>query len=347
MTKLVLSTGNVMSSGPSVIRKSGSGNRSNLELLNSLRDNISEAKRDYASSSPSRAPTTKSNSAAVANGNSCSTSSQNSHGNGNGNGITQHNGTSTPPTPVELWTSQEDKVLYIPKINWQAAGLRDDTNQYEITVKLFLLPGTSLSDRGQYIAEALALVAKELGTPTIDLLVASFPGISFEGTCEWEADKKNAHQGNLDDELATWTILEDLHNRGIAKRLGVAEFGSEKLSAFIERARVAPAVDQINLQDCCNVPPPLKRLAEEHGIELNVHRDCTDILPRGTLRELLGPGARGANVLADEDGDEAQGCSGLRGDLVPQWVVRYMAFVRDRGVIENKGYFAGAELVEA
>ncbi|GAB0138145.1 hypothetical protein EsDP_00006389 [Epichloe bromicola] len=325
MTKLVLSTGNVMSSGPSVIRKSGSGNRSNLELLNSLRDNFSEARRDYAAASNA-----KTDGGAV-NGNGCL----------NGNGI--HGGTCTPPpTPVEVWTERDGEVLYIPRINWQAAGLRDDANQYEITVKLFLLPGTSVAERGEYVREALALVGKELGTQTIDLLVASFPGISFEGTCEWEADKKNAHQGNLDEELATWKTFEDLHNHGVAKRLGVAEFGSEKLSAFIKRAGVPPVVDQINLQDCCNVPPPLKKLAGEHGIELNVHRDCTDILPRGTLRELLGSGIRGANVLADEE----SGGVGLQGNIVPQWVVRYMAFVRDRGVIENKGYFAGAELVQ-
>ncbi|KAG6009033.1 hypothetical protein E4U21_003364 [Claviceps maximensis] len=338
MTKLVLSTGNVMSSGPSVIRRSGGGNRSNLELLNSLRDNFSEAKRDYAAASHGTAVTTNS---VIANGDDPASSR---NGNGHGHGI-HRNGTSTPPTPIELWTAREGKVVYVPRINWQAAGLRDDANQYEITVKLFLLPGTSVADRAQHIGEALALVAKELGTPTIDLLVASFPGISFEGTCEWEADKTNAHQGDLDDELATWAILERLHEDGIAKRLGVAEFGSEKLSAFIKRARVAPVVDQINLHDCCNVPPPLKRLAESHGIELNVHRDCIDILPHGTLRELLGPGARGANILA---GDETGGGrpSGLQGDIVPQWVVRYMAFVRDRGVIENKGYFAGAELVE-
>ncbi|KAG6015543.1 hypothetical protein E4U43_005126 [Claviceps pusilla] len=347
MTKLVLSTGNVMSSGPSVIRKSGSGSRSNLELLNSLRDNFSEAKRDYAAASRARTTTN----GVVVNGDDDSTTSRdgddngNSHGNshGHGHGI-HHNGTSTPPTPVELWTAREGKVVYVPRINWQGAGLRDDANQYEITVKLFLLPGTSVAERGQHVSEALALVARELGTPTIDLLVASFPGISFEGTCEWEADKKNAHQGNLDEELATWAIFERLHQDGIAKKLGVAEFGSEKLGAFIERARVAPVVDQINLHDCCNVPPPLKRLAEARGIELNVHRDCTDILPHGTLRELLGPGTCGANVLADEE--TGGGASGLQGNLAPQWVVRYMAFVRDRGVIENKGYFAGAELVE-
>ncbi|KHN94292.1 glutamate-cysteine ligase regulatory subunit [Metarhizium album ARSEF 1941] len=321
-----------MASGPSIIRKSGSSNKCSLELVNSLRDSFSEAKREHAV-------------AAQANGHSVAHGIANGHSNGNnvGNGNGIRSGTSTPPTPAEAWTETDGKVLYIPRINWQAAGLRDERNQYEITVKIFLLPATSVEQRVQYIGEALALVSKELGVQTIDLLVASFPGISFEGTCEWEADKRNASQGNLDEELATWRIFEELHNQGLAKRLGVAEFGSDKLSAFVKRASVPPAVDQINLHDCCNVPPPLKQLAEAHGIELNVHRDCTDILPPGTLRELLGSGPRGANVLADAD----NGGVGLQGDIVPQWAVRYMAFVRDRGVIEKKGYFAGAELVGA
>ena len=47
-------------------------------------------------------------------------------------------------------------------------------------------------------------------------------------------------------------------------------------------------------------------------------------------------------VLADDESDG----KGLQGNLTPLWVVKYTAFVKDRGVIENKGYFAGAELHE-
>ncbi|KAF4124252.1 glutamate--cysteine ligase regulatory subunit [Geosmithia morbida] len=307
MTKLVLSTGNVMSAGPAFIRKRGSGSRSNHELLHSLRDNFAAAQIDYAP------PAT--------------------NGNGDGNGTA---------TPVTAWTEQTGDSLFIPRVDWRGAGLRDEAGQYEITVKLFLLPGTDASQRETLIGEALDLVRRELGISTIDLLVVSFPGMSFEGDCEWEADERNAQQGNLDDEVATWRILEGLHARGLVRRLGVSEFGSQKLTDFIARTDVRPAVDQVNLTNCCNVPPPLKKLAEDKGIELNVHSDCTDILPRGTLRELLGPtSAGGAGVLADQADASSPG---LHGDVVPRWVVRYLAFVRDRGVIENKGYFAGAEL---
>ncbi|KAK5987485.1 Putative glutamate--cysteine ligase regulatory subunit-like protein [Cladobotryum mycophilum] len=306
MTKLILSTGNVMSAGPSIIRRGNT--RSNLELVNSLRDSFAAARQDYALNTPST------------------------------------NGFTTPPTPsqapVEAWTEQDSNTLYIPRINWQAAGLRDEPSEYEITVKLFLLPNTPVQEREQYVRDALALVSKELGIQTVDLLIVSFPGMSFEGNCEKEVERHNAQQGNLDEEVATWRIFEDLHKKGLAKQLGIAEFGSEKLRAFLERTSIHPTVDQINLRDCCNVPQPLKKLAEEKGIELNVHTDCTDILPHGTLRDLLGYGPQGAGVLADA----ANNGVGLEGDVGPHWVARYTAFVRNRGVIENKGYFAGAEL---
>jgi glutamate--cysteine ligase regulatory subunit len=301
---------NVMLAGPSIIRKPGNS-RSNLELVNSLRDNIAEAQRDYAIDAQET------------------------------NGFTNGDTPKGKHTAVDLWTEQEGDALYVPRINWNAAGLQEEPSQYEITVKFFVLPGMSVAAREQHVKEALDLVRRELGIQTIDLLIVSFPGISFEGNCEWEADKTNAQQGNLEEELATWKVFEGLHKQGLVKRLAVAEFGSEKLGAFIKRASVRPVIDQINLRNCCDVPPPLKKLAEEEGVELHVHNDCIDILPHGTLRELLSHGPNGAGLLADPDNSGA----GLTGEIVPEWVVRYTAFVQDRGVIENKGYFAGAELV--
>ncbi|KAI1133251.1 glutamate-cysteine ligase modifier subunit [Nemania abortiva] len=318
MTRIVLSTGNIVTAGPSIIRKPGT-TRSNLELTNSLRSNFQAAQQDYAASPVS------------SNGNE-----PHAHRNGH-----QVNGNGRPA--IDAWTATEDSVLYVPRIDWTAAGLQEDRAQYEITLKLFFLPTAPAEKRREYIDEALRLVMKELRIEHIDLLIVSFPGMSFEGDCEWQADKINATMGNDDEEVLTWSALEDLHDQGKVSRLGIAEFGSEKLQRFIDRVRVRPAVDQINIKDCCNVPPPLTKLAKSEGIELLTHGDCTDILPSGTLRELLGHGAQGAGVLADDENTQ----NGLQGDLIPEWVVKYTAFVNYRGVIENKGYFAGAELVKA
>lgn len=207
---------------------------------------------------------------------------------------------------------------------------------------MFYLHGAHVKDRARHTKDAIYLVLKELGVDSIDLLIVSFPGMSFDGDCEWEADKKNSAQGNDEEEIATWPVIEELYNQGIVKRLGLSEFGSEKLSRLLSKVKVRPQVDQVNIKDCCNVPPPLLKLAKLEKIELLTHSDCTDILPTGTLRELLGQGIRGAGVLSESK----RGINGMRGDLNPEWVVKYTAVVRDRGVIENKGYFAVAELNE-
>ncbi|KXJ90971.1 hypothetical protein Micbo1qcDRAFT_205004 [Microdochium bolleyi] len=338
MTRIVLSTGNIISGGPAIIRKPGIS-RSNLELVNSLRVSFSSAQQDYGA------------------GLQCVQEPVNGT---NGTSHAEVNGSRTPTSTADAWTAQEDDgTLYIPRIDWSTAGLQEDRAQYEITVKMFFLPTAPVAQRSAYIAQALDLVGKELGAGpedlTVDLLIVSFPGISFEGDCEWEADKKNARMGNDADELATWEVLEGLHAQGRIGRLGLAEFGSEKLQRFLGKVQTRPAVDQINVKNCCSVPPPLVQFAKKENIELLTHSDSTDILPSGTLRELLGPREKGgADILAASGGDDSaqqkqeQEQGGLlKGDLLPEWVVKYTAFVKDRGVIENKGYFAGAELADA
>jgi glutamate--cysteine ligase regulatory subunit len=304
-----------VTAGPSIIRKPG-GDRSNLELTNSLRANFLAAQQDY---SP---PLSAANGA-----------------NGNGAGP-EHGRDASYRPPVSVWTSSVGSDIYIPRIDWSLSGLAEERSQYDITVKLFYLPGADVKERAGYTRDAVSLVLKELGVQYIDLLILSFPGMSFEGGCEFEADRKNSEQGNDDEEIESWPVVEELHQQGIAKKLGISEFGSEKLARFLTRVKVRPEVDQINVKDCCNVPPPLIKLAKAENIELLTHFDCTNILPSGTLRELLGQGPHGAGVLAESPDSR----DGLRGDLIPQWVIKYTAVVRDRGVIENKGYFAAAEL---
>ncbi|OAA68156.1 glutamate-cysteine ligase modifier subunit [Niveomyces insectorum RCEF 264] len=428
MLKLILSTGNIVSGGPSIVRKPGAY-RSNFELTNSLRSNFLAAQaesndesRDSASTSvegsqqgrttppangrATATATATATTAAIAKTSSSTTTttttatttpsvSPTRAGNGHANGGADHKKRRRRQPPLAAWTYREGSVLYVPRIDWplnagadvetrssssgssSSGGLQEEETQYDITVKLFFLPQASVADRAQYAEEALALVFRELGVDRIDLLVLSFPGMSFEGDCEWEADKINALQGNDDEEVATWAATaETFAKQGRVRRLGVAEFGSEKLARFLDRVAVPPAVDQINVRNCCNVPPPLVALAKDKGIELLVHTDCTDILPPGTLRELLGPGPRGAGVLADgnsskrpvgaKDGNNGTGMhevgntsrgspsttestdaappDALSGDITPQWVIKYTAVVRNRGVIENMGYFAGAGL---
>ncbi|KAK5113596.1 hypothetical protein LTR85_010825 [Meristemomyces frigidus] len=323
--KLVLSTSNILGAGSSIHRPTKS--KSNAELISSLRANF---EAHYA------AP----------------------------NGYT--NGDTKPAKPsYTTWTSRKGDVLEVPALDFSQSALQEERGQYDITLKLFYLPGASPSDRDKQTREALDLVLKELHMPSVDLLIVCFPGIYFdeEEDCPDKLSTRGpveAEPERLESQIATWRSLEALYDEGLVKKLGIAEFGHERLAAFLGGARVKPSVDQINLRDCCSVPKDLLGLAKRESVELLVHNDCSNVLPRGTVRDLLGSGEQGAGVLAEttKAGDKRKSLHGeevkngvsdaaaLKGEVQPQWVVKYTAVVKNRGVVENKGYFAVAELTD-
>jgi len=300
-----------MNGGPSVIRRLAN-EKSNIELLNSLRSNFVAAQHIE----PSHA-------------NSCS-----------------HETHSLPQklsySDYTTGTSKDGDTLYVPAMDLSLPGLAEERCQYDITVKLFYLPGIPASRRCEHTSEAIALVLKQLGVESIDLLIVSFPGVSFDADDDGEEGLSDGDtERELENMVQTWRTLESLHDNGVIAQLGLAEFGSERLAKFLPHTKVRPSVDQINVRDCCVVPKSLILYAKEEKIELLTHNDCTDILPTGMTRDLLSRGEKGAGILAaSADSDDG----GLKGDIEPQWVVKYTAVVKDRGVIENKGYFALAEV---
>jgi glutamate--cysteine ligase regulatory subunit len=265
----------------------------------------------------------------------------------------------------QSWTTLSSNDLYIPTLI--PTPLLEDRSAYDITVKLFYLPNVSSSSRCSHTRDALSFVLNTLAISKVDLLIVSFPGITFDADDESsEEDTPSAtppissssatssvieDTHDDDDVLRTWRTLESLHDAGLVSKLGLSEFGTQRLSRVLKNARIRPSVDQINVKDCCVVPKPLIVFARQEKIELLTHNDCTDILPPGTLRELLGPeksgqkNGGGAGVLAATTGGEENGGEkGLKGDVRPLWVIKYTAVVKNRGVVENKGYFACAEL---
>ncbi|KAH7380433.1 hypothetical protein DE146DRAFT_761164 [Phaeosphaeria sp. MPI-PUGE-AT-0046c] len=311
--KLILSTSNVMSGGPSVIRRPFF-EKSNTELTSSLRANFSAHQPVAAKDSNSQ-------------------------------------------SNYKSWTTHSDTALFVP--THTPSPLTEPRESYDITVKLFYLPNIPADRRCAQTREAIELVLKELGASCIDLLIVSFPGISFDADDEDSdfEDPPSAPQSasendggcmeaevppeDIETMITTWRSLEKLQEQGLVTRLGIAEFGVTRLSKFLEQTKTNPSVNQINVRDCCVVPKPLIIYAKQQKIELLTHNDCTNILPRGTLRQILGSEGGGSGVLAGKDNED-----GLKGDVEPQWVVKYTAVVKDRGVVENKGYFAVAELKE-
>lgn len=268
------------------------------------------------------------------------------------------NGSSPTSPSYKSWTTRTDSALYTP--THAPSPLSEPRESYDITVKLFYLPNIPTNRRCAQTREAVELVLKELGTSSIDLLIVSFPGLSFDADDEDsdfddppsapQSSSETTDGGCIDSEgppedietmITTWRTLEKLQSEGLVAKLGIAEFGVTRLGKFLEQTKNKPSVNQINVRDCCVVPKPLIIYAKQQQIELLTHNDCTNILPRGTLRQILGSGEDGSGVLAGEGNTD-----GLKGDVEPQWVVKYTAVVKDRGVVENKGYFAVAELRE-
>lgn len=320
-----------MGAGSSVRRSVGT--KSNAEFVSSLRSHLEDH------SSPEQ-----------------------TNGTSNGNGAT-----TSPKAHYKTWTKQssDGAQLEIPSLEFANPGLEEEREQYDITLKLFFLPSgsTDSASRKSQTREAVNVVLKELGVPSVDLLIVSFPGIYFDE--QEDCPDKISTRGPVESEpegidsiLESWKAVEALKEEGLVNKLGVAEFGAERLAMFLEGTTRRPTVDQINLRDCCSVPRDLLKLAKDKGVELLVHNDCSNILPRGTLRELLSTAPDGAGVLAPsaKAGDKrkslhgetqtngANGHAALEGEVQPQWVVKYTAVVKNRGIVENKGYFACAEL---
>jgi glutamate--cysteine ligase regulatory subunit len=300
-----------MTTGPSVLRFQTA--KSNVELINSLKSNFQAAQQSLPQEGQASVDTAS-------------------------------------------WTNREGDTLYIPATDFAHSGLLEERNQYDITVKLFYLPGIPASRRQAHARDAIDLVLKELHVESIDLLIVSFPGVSFDAEDEEpEADDDEGSRAgsetksgsditeqadDFESMVKTWHALESLAENGKIAQLGIAEFSTERLARFLQHTTIRPSVDQINVKDCCVVPKPLILYAKEQKIRLLTHNDCTNILPPGTTRDLLGSGTDSAGFLASTPG----AVDYLQGDIEPQWVVKYTAVVKDRGVIENKGYFALAEV---
>ena len=158
---------------------------------------------------------------------------------------------------------------------------------------------------------------RALGTDKIDLIIASFPDITFDAD---DTPDLPTNPDQIAEWTSTWPELEALHDAGTIARLGIAEFGAQKLQALLDNTRVKPEVDQINVRDCCVVPKPLIVFTKERGLDLLTHNDCTEVLPEENLRELMTE-------------------FGLPSDGVrPRWVVKYTAVLKNKRVVENKGY---------
>jgi glutamate--cysteine ligase regulatory subunit len=348
-----------MHAGPAILRRHRV-EESNVELLASLRTNIVASQEAVLEAGWTAAAAT------------------------NGASAPATNGAPPRPPLATWTTAREDGAIYLPSVDWSQSGVAEERSQYDITVKLFFLPHVSPARRCQHMKEAVELVLKELHVPSIDLLILAFPNVAFSvkdeadykpsrGGCDGNGNGNGSasasangsangsrpppppssrdEAGDVEDigtMVKTWWTAEKLHAQGVVAKLGVADFSSRRLDEFLKHTRVRPSVNQINVRDCCTVPRSLIAFAKKERVELLTHNDCVNILPADALRRLLGEGRDGVGILAGAGAGASKNGNGGGGDLAgkvePQWVVKYTAVVKNRGVVENKGYFTAADV---
>lgn len=179
----------------------------------------------------------------------------------------------------------------------------------------------------------------------IDLLNVAFPGVGFDAEDEVPRDTTaDGEEGVVDEDtksfLTTYSTLESLVHNNLISRIGLSEFGSSRLSRLLSglgsptssTPRVRPSVVQINVRDCCVVPRELIQYAKREGIQLFTHNDSAEVLTQEGLQGVITE----SGVL--EGFEPTPTPKPGKWEVVPLWVVKYTAVVRDRSVVENKGY---------
>ncbi|AES89308.1 methylecgonone reductase [Medicago truncatula] len=115
------------------------------------------------------------------------------------------------------------------------------------------------------VLPALKSTLKNLGLGYVDLYLIHWPvrlkqdveGHNFKGEDTIPFDIKG-----------TWESMEDCYRLGIAKSIGVSNFGIKKLSMLLENAEIAPAVNQVEMNSSWH-QGKLREFCKQKGIHVS------------------------------------------------------------------------------
>lgn len=229
-------------------------------------------------------------------------------------------------------------TLEIPDVSHTTEPLAAaDRPECEITAKLFYL-STSGGDAPppEFISSSTQYLTKQLGTDIIDTFIVSFDDITL--------DPEDDDCGRYDPKLTakdlkalknTEKVFETLHacqKNGTVKEVGVSDFSRGHLAYILANTEIRPRLDQINLQNCCDAPVGLIDYAKANSVDLTTNGDCAEMLSAETLGKLL----------AEYDLCSAQTNGHVSSNVYPRWVLKYSVFIKNRGIVLDKGYIVGA-----
>ena len=94
------------------------------------------------------------------------------------------------------------------------------------------------------VLPALEQTLKDLQLDYLDLYLMHWPVAQKKGVAMPESSEDMVSLNDLPVEL-TWAGMEEAQMKGLAKAIGVSNFGKKKLGNLIEKAEIAPSVNQI------------------------------------------------------------------------------------------------------
>jgi 2,5-diketo-D-gluconate reductase A len=178
--------------------------------------------------------------------------------------------------------------------------------------ELFVTTKLWNSDQGsQATSQALATSLELLGLDYVDLYLI-----------HWPAPLR-------DEYVASWLVLEELHQQGLAKAIGVSNFEPEHLERVLGEGSVVPAINQVELHPAFQ-QRKLRSFQE----------------PLGIITEAWGPLGQGKYELSELPGltDIADAHGKSIQQIVVRWhlqegVVVFPKTVRKERMVENLSVF--------
>ncbi|ESN96249.1 hypothetical protein HELRODRAFT_67967, partial [Helobdella robusta] len=170
-----------------------------------------------------------------------------------------------------------------------------------LTVKIFLKEANE-----QLVSDALETTLNEMGICSVETVILSFKPVSDEDVY-------------LNSLKKLWKVLESLVGKGLVYTLGVCDLNINHLQTLYEWAEIKPIINQMNLANCCVIPPEMSQYAQNKEIQLLTHSDPVEILSDEALQELL------------------------VSKFAVQWVSRYSVLIKCRGIIKSKGFAVKAK----
>ncbi|TFK42440.1 NADP-dependent oxidoreductase domain-containing protein [Crucibulum laeve] len=172
--------------------------------------------------------------------------------------------------------------------------------------ELYIVTKLKPPQPGQTVKGLLQESLKKLGTDYVDLFLIHTP-------------RPANQEGKLKEQ---WKAMEEVHEEGLAKSIGVSNFRVEDLQVVLDGAKIVPAVNQIELHPYVwKAAEPIVALGKKHGIVPASYGGLTPIVrvPGGPVDSVV--------ETVRSRLEKTRGASVSAGQVLTKWILHKGAFV--------------------